>query len=98
MRPLGRVQIEARRPADAERHLREAYQIARQAFPRDNWRPAEAQILLGVALAAQHRADQSRLAFAAGLREMTAVLPASHPRVQEARRLASADLPAKDSR
>jgi tetratricopeptide (TPR) repeat protein len=84
---LGRVLIQGQKPEEAERHLREAIDIARKAFSGNNWRPAESQVFLGAALSAQGRADEARAAWTAGLREMEAVLPASHPRVQEARQL-----------
>jgi serine/threonine-protein kinase len=84
---LGRVLIQREQAEEAERHLREALAIARRAFSGNNWRPAESQMFLGLALSAQGRADEARAAWAAGLREMEAALPPSHPRVQEARRL-----------
>jgi Flp pilus assembly protein TadD len=84
---LGRVLLERGKPAEAERHLREAFEIARKAFSGNNWRPAESHVFLGVALAALGRADEARAAWTDGVREMEAVLPPAHPRVQEARRL-----------
>jgi serine/threonine-protein kinase len=84
---LGRVLLERGKPAEAERHLREAFEIARKAFSGNNWRAAESHVFLGVALAALGRADEARLAWTDGVREMEAVLPPAHPRVQEARRL-----------
>jgi tetratricopeptide (TPR) repeat protein len=86
---LGRVLLLRRKPREAETVLREALTIARKTYPKNNWRPAETQLFLGSALAAQRRHTEARAMLTAGLREMEAVLPASHPRVKHARETAS---------
>lgn len=83
----GRILIALGKPAQAEPLLREAVEIARGVFAKDNWRPAESQVFLGAALAQQGRADEAARFLREGLREMNAVLPPTHPRVQEAQRI-----------
>ena len=83
----GRILIALRKPAQAEPLLREAVGIARGVFAKENWRPAESQVFLGAALAQQSRTEEAARFLRDGLREMSAVLPATHPRVQEAQRV-----------
>ena len=47
----GRILIALGKPAQAEPLLREAVDIARGVFAKDNWRPAESQVFPGAALA-----------------------------------------------
>ncbi len=84
---LGRVLLRTGKAADAETALREAYALARKAYPKENWRPAEARLFLGAAIAQQGRRDEGRPIAEEGLREMEAVFPGGHPRVEEARQL-----------
>jgi len=84
---LGRVLLLRSQAPEAERHLREALSIARKSYPGANWRPAESQFFLGLAIGAQGRTEESRVMMQSGLREMESVLPQSHPRLLEARGL-----------
>ncbi|MCC6536754.1 MAG: tetratricopeptide repeat protein, partial [Bryobacterales bacterium] len=83
----GRVLIATGKAEAALPVLSEAYAIDRKLYPKDNWRPAEAQLFRGVALAQVGRREEANAAMEAGVREMRAVLPANHPRMQEAARV-----------
>jgi serine/threonine-protein kinase len=83
----GRILIALGKPAQAEPLLREAADIARGVFAKDNWRPAESRVFLGASLAQQGKAEEAARVLRDGLREMNAVLPATHPRVLEAQRI-----------
>lgn len=84
---LARVLLVTGKPAEAITLLREALPVARKVYPKDNWRTAETQMLLGAALAISGPPGGGREEMEAGLREMRAVLPDHHPRVQEALRI-----------
>jgi serine/threonine-protein kinase len=80
----GRVLLLTRQWKDAESVLRESYELARRRHPDDDWRPAEAAILLGVALAGQNRNEEAQRWLMQGREEMARVLPGSHPRILKA--------------
>ncbi len=84
---LGRILILNGKSSEAIPLLREAYAIARKVFVKDNWRPAESRLFLGSALAMIERMEEARAELEAAHREMSAVLPATHPRVVEAARV-----------
>lgn len=84
---LGRILILRGRSSQAIPLLREAHGIARKVFPRPNWRPAESQLFLGAAFAMTGKSAEARTMLEEAFQEMSAVLPASHPRVVEASRI-----------
>lgn len=92
---LGRILILNRKSSEAVPPLREAYGIARKVFAKDNWRPAESRLFLGAALSMLGRMEEARAELDAAHREMSAVLPATHPRVVEAARVREQCLAAK---
>jgi len=83
----GRILIVRGKAAAALPVLSEAYAIDRKLYPKDNWRPAEAQFFRGVSLALTGHHAEGNAAVEAGLREMRATLAADHPRLQEAVRI-----------
>jgi len=84
---LGRILILNGKASEAVPLLGEAYGIARKVFQKDNWRPAESRLFLGAALSELGRMEEARVELEAAHREMSAVLPATHPRVAEAARV-----------
>ncbi|MBL8209664.1 MAG: serine/threonine protein kinase [Bryobacterales bacterium] len=84
---LGRILIVAGKADAALAALNDAYAIDRKIYPKNNWRPAEAQLFRGAALAHLGRRKEAGVALESALREMRAVLKEDHPRVQEARRI-----------
>lgn len=82
----GRILIVRGKAITAVPLLAEAYAIDRKIYPKTNWRPAEAQLFRGVALAVAGRKPEATI-MEAGWREMQAALPEGHPRVVEARRI-----------
>lgn len=94
----GRILLAMDKPQMASAMLEEAYRIARKVHPKDNWRPAESQLFLGAALSQLGQREGARRALEAGVREMRAVLPESHPRVREALRIQNRCLEPRSNR
>ncbi len=84
---LSRVLIVVGKAPEAATLLGEAMPILRKLYPKDNWRTAETQLLLGAAEAMAGKPTAAVQHLEEGLREMRAALPERHPRVQEAIRI-----------
>jgi len=84
---FGRILIVADKADAALAVLNDAYAIDRKLYPRNNWRPAEAQLFRGATLARLGRRQEAEASLQSAVREMSAVLAEDHPRVQEARRI-----------
>ena len=70
---LARVRIARGDAAAVEPMMRRAVAVRQRVFPADHWRIAEAQALLGAALAAQHRYDEARALMTAADRVLKPV-------------------------
>jgi serine/threonine protein kinase/tetratricopeptide (TPR) repeat protein len=82
---LGRIQLDRGDPFGAESLLRRAATILDKAPPERAWQPAEVELMLGQALAAQRRYAEAEVLLSGALVTLQENLGNQHPRTVAAR-------------